>query len=391
LEAVKAQRIRRSPWVTAASCIPWALVPVAVLASLFTHMPFAAITPHLAIGGLFVFLNVWRRKPRARLEPVHVATDASSMLVDDERIPRDAIKRAELVPWINNTIVHASLRGRLDEEIVFDEENDAHAFLKQLGFDPSQTTASYRLASLAVTRYRWVPFAFIPFFLLLIVLGGALHVNLAAVFPLALIALVPLMLAPAKVTVGVDGLLVKWLWLREFVATKDIVFVKRFDTGSGKSRRRGIDIALPGRTVQLPMYSDEAIATLEQRIRDVIALARESTHVGEEALALARGELGVREWMAQLKALGAGATATLRTAAVMPEHLWRVAEDPAQPPIKRAAAAIALAPSLGETDKERLSELAKTTAAPKLRVALERVAEDASDADVEEALKELEA
>ena len=74
----------------------------------------------------------------------------------------------------------------------------------------------------------------------------------------------------------------------------------------------------------------------------------------------------------------------------MPEQLWRVAEDPAQPAIKRAAAAVALAPSLAEPDKERLGELAKTTAAPKLRIALERVAEDAPDEELEEALRRLE-
>ncbi len=385
---MKAMRVRRNPWMTAASCIPWALIPVVIIASLATHLPFAAISPHLAIVGLFTFLQVWRRKPRARLEDVHVATDASSLLIDDQRIARDAIKRAELVPWINHTIVHASLRGRIDEEIVFAEENDAHAFLKQLGFDPSQTTATYRCASLVTTQYRWAPFALIPIVVTLGLLAGAIHAS--GLVPLVLLVMLPLMLMPAKVTVGVDGLLVKWLWMREFIHTKDIIFVKRFDTGYGRSRRRGVEIALPGRALQLPMYSEESIVTLEQRIRDVVALAKNQTHVGEQALVLTRGELGLRDWMNQLKALGSGATATLRNAAVMPEHLWRVAEDPARPAIERAAAAIALAPSLGESDKERLADLAKTTAAPKLRVALERVAEEATDEEVEEALKELE-
>jgi hypothetical protein len=376
--------------MTAASCIPWALIPIFAVASLMTKMPLVAFTPHLLVAGAIVFWNVWRRKPRATLEDVHVATDASSMLIDDVRVSRDAVKRAEIVPWIGQTIVHAELRGRIDEEIVFDTEEEAHTFLKQLGFDPSQTTATYRLASLATTRYRWVPLAFffVAFFAAIVV--SALHVHLGALMPFMFLTLVPLMILPAKITVGVDGLLVKWLWLREFIATKDIILVRRFDTGSGRNRRRGIEIVLPGRAMQLPMYSDEAIAILERRIRDVIGLAREQTHVEGEALVLARGELGLRDWMNQLKALGSGATATLRNAAVMPEHLWRVAEDPARPAIERAAAAIALAPSLGETDKERLADLAKTTVAPKLRVALERVAEEATDDEVEEALKELE-
>ena len=385
---MKARRVRRNPWMTAASCIPWALIPILVVASVMTNVPYVAVVPHLLFIGLFTFLGVWRRKPRARLEDVHVATDASSLLIDDQRIARTAIKRAELLPTIDGTTVHANLRGQLDEDIVFDQEEDAHALLKQLGYDPSQTTATYRAASLVTTRFRWMPFAFIPLAVLGGMIAGAAHVPGA--MPLLILLMLPILLMPTKVVVGVDGLLVRWLWLREFIPTKDIVFVKRFDTGWGRSRRRGVEIALPGRTLQIPMFSDEAIATLEQRIRDVVALAKGHTHVGEEALVLARGELGLREWIAKLKALGAGATATLRSAAVMPEHLWRVAEDPARPAIERAAAAIALAPSLGDADKERLGELAKTTAAPKLRVALERVAEEATDEEVEEALKELE-
>lgn len=386
---MKAMRVRRNPWMTAASCIPWALIPVVIAASLITKAPFAAITPHLFIVGLFAFLTVWRRKPRARYDQVHVATDASSLLIDDERIARDSIKRAELMPSLIGTVVHANLRGRIDEEVIFEAEHEAHELLKQLGYDPSQTTATYRCASLGTTRYRWVLFTLAPIAIMAGMLAGATHFG--ALVPLVMLALLPIMLMPAKVTVGVDGLLVKWLWLREFIATKDIIFVKRFDTGYGRNRRRGVEISLPGRSLQLPMYSQEAIVTLEQRIRDVVALAKNQTHVGEAALVLSRGELGLRDWIAQLKAMGSGATATLRSAAVMPEHLWRVAEDPQQPAIQRAAAAIALAPSLGDSDKERLADLAKTTAAPKLRIALERVAEEATDEEVEEALKELEA
>jgi hypothetical protein len=74
----------------------------------------------------------------------------------------------------------------------------------------------------------------------------------------------------------------------------------------------------------------------------------------------------------------------------MPEQLWRVAEDPAQPAIKRAAAAVALAPTLAEEDKERLGELAKATAAPKLRVALQNIADDVPDDELEDALRRLE-
>ena len=118
--------------------------------------------------------------------------------------------------------------------------------------------------------------------------------------------MLPFLLAPTTVVVGVDGILVRWLWVREFVATKDIIHVRRFDTGHGRSRRRGVEIYLPGRTVQIPMYSDEAIATLETRINDVIKLQRSSAHVEQGALLLSRGELEWRDWIARLKAVGDG-------------------------------------------------------------------------------------
>jgi hypothetical protein len=380
---MKAQRVRRNPWMTAASCIPWAMIPVLWTMSLIRGWPWAVLTPHLAIIGALLFANVWRRKPRARLEPVHVATDASSLLVDDERISRDVVKRAELLPNINNAIVRVALRGRIDQDFVVDDDDAAHALLKQLGFDPSQTTATYRGASIGVERYRYAPVAIVP----LAFLGGLLGPTFfPALLPLLIVATLAAFLAPTTVVVGVDGVLVKWLWTREFIATKDILYVERYATGFGRNRRRGVTIGLPGRALKLPMYSEEMITMVIARIRDACSLARSSAHVEEGALVLSRGELDWREWIARLKALGSGESATLRTAAVPPEQLWRVAEDPAQPALARAAAAVAVGP----TDRVRLADVAKTTAAPKLRVALERAAEGASDDEMAEVLRELE-
>jgi hypothetical protein len=75
----------------------------------------------------------------------------------------------------------------------------------------------------------------------------------------------------------------------------------------------------------------------------------------------------------------------------MPDRLWRVAQDPAQAPAARAAAAVALSPTLDESGRARLVQIAKATAAPKLRVALERVATAASEEELAEALGALEA
>jgi hypothetical protein len=86
-------------------------------------------------------------------------------------------------------------------------------------------------------------------------------------------------------------------------------------------------------------------------------------------------------------ARGAGG---FREAEVSADDLWRTLEDGAADPEARAGAAVALGPTLGEGDRARLRVAARVVAAPRLRVALEAVA-DGDEARVEEALAEIEA
>ncbi len=389
---LEAARVRRNPWITALSFVPWALIPLLVAASVITKDPYAAITPHLAIIGAFAVLMTWRRKPYARWVPARVRVDDKEVRVGDDVISRDQIKSAELLPGVQNPIVRLSLRGRADQDIVVRDQNAAHQLLMALGFDPTQTTASYHVRSPAIVKYRWAPILLVPIMMVLAPFAAAVHAPW--LIPLAVLALVLPYMAPAKVTVGVDGVLVRWLWTRAFIQTSNILFVERFEHGFGRSRVQGVKLTLKnGATLELPIgtrWNDEQRAMLQQRIMDVVALASSSVHVEDEARVLARGKMELRDWIGHLKAMGTGATATLRTAPVLPDQLWRVALDPAQPEVARAAAAVALTPTLDEPGRVRLAEVAKATAAPKLRVALERAASEATDEEMEEALRELE-
>ena len=391
---LEAARARRNPWMTAASCIPWALVPVFLLLWRITGAPLYALTPHLAFIGALAFTVVWRKKPRALSEAVRVRVTESELRIGDELVPREAVKLAELLPGKPNPVVRIAARGRARQDVIVRDEKTAHVLLKALGFDPSQTTATYRLQSLATVRYRYAPLAVIPIVFLTAMLSGALHAPwIPAILPFLVVALMLAFLVPARLVVGVDGLLLRWLWMREFIPTKEIVLVRRFVLGSGRNRVSGVELGLcNSQSVKLPIgsvWGDDTAGVVQQRIQDVLALAKGQAHVAEDALLLARGDLEVRDWIGRLKAIGAGATATLRAAPVMPERLWRVALDPEQPPLSRAAAAVALAPSLDPEGRVRLAEVAKTTAAPKLRVALERAASDASEEELEEALREI--
>jgi hypothetical protein len=228
----------------------------------------------------------------------------------------------------------------------------------------------------------------------LALLGGLLsasyHLGRGAILPFVVLTMWP-MLWPSSLTVGADGLLLKWLWVREFIPTNGIQLVTRYDEGSGRSRQRGVQILTDeGRAIRVPINDDERIAIVQSRIEEAVALAKDGVHVADDALLLDRGTLPMRDWMARLRAIGAGATAQLRVAPVMPDRLWRVALDPVAPAPARAAAAVALSATLDDEGRTRLSEAAKTTAAPRLRVALEHVARGASDDEIEEAIAKLE-
>ena len=385
-----ALRLRRNPWITALACLPFAAIPIAWL----LYPPLWLLTPHLAILGLVALLAAWQRKPFATHEPVQVSVTQDVLRVGDAEHPRERITGAQLLPMPGKSpIVRVSLRMRPDVDVIVRDEDDAHRLIHALGFDPSQTTATFRGASLALVRYRWLGLLALPIFFALGIVSKFVQPIGTLILPLTMLALLPLVLWPSSLTVGVDGVLLRWLWVREFIPTTKIDFVGRFQS-SGRSRLRGVQIQTEGRTIKIPIrtgFAQEEIAIVEKRIDEAVALARSGTHVADDALLLSRGEIGLRDWISRLRAIGAGATAQLRVAPVMPERLWRIALDPVAPGPARAAAAVALSSGLDDEGRARLTEAAKATAAPRLRVALENAARGATDEELEESLKELEA
>jgi hypothetical protein len=122
-----------------------------------------------------------------------------------------------------------------------------------------------------------------------------------------------------------------------------------------------------------------------------IEQARCRYELGDEELdahALARGEHEHIEWVARLRALFD--VGRHREAAMLPERLWRIVEDPKRASVERAAAAVALGPRLDEPERARLNRIATQAASQELRIALESVAGASDDATVTVALAELE-
>lgn len=386
-----ALHLRRNKWVTLLSALPFAAIPIMWL----INPGLMILAPHMIVTGLLAMIGLWRRKPLATHAKVRVAVRKDVLAVGELEIPRSEITGAQLLPMPGRApVVRVSRKLLPATDIIVRDEDEARELLRALGFDPSQTTATFRGGSLAMTRYRWAFFLLIP-----IVFGMALFTRAVPwappFLPLVLLSLVPLMAWPLSLTVGVDGILVRWLWIREFYPSKSISLVGRFDESLGRSRVQGIALHLDdGRQVKIPIRTDregEALAIVEKRIEEAIALAKSGAHVEDDALLFSRGELPIKDWIARLRALGMGATAQLRVAPVMPERLWRVALDPVAPAPVRAAAAVALSSGLDEEGRARLTEAAKATAAPRLRVALEGAARGATDEEMEQALSELEA
>src|SRR5204862_2118381 len=106
---------------------------------------------------------------------------------------------------------------------------------------------------------------------------------------------------------------------------------------------------------------------LKARIDEALAANRAGDE-GEDASAILRRSREGRDlgaWVGALRKL-LGQEATFRAQPVAPDALWRVVEDGAADAPARAAAAIALAPSLDEQGKGRLRVVAGATAEPKL-------------------------
>lgn len=384
---------RSRAWL-ALMAAPLVLAGALALAWLITRTSFAVFCFHLVALGLVGLTWAWRRNPGRRWEGARIEVREAGLRVGGELVRREDVKDALVEPQSGRSpVVRISRRGAPDLELRVPDQDSARALLLALGKDVSQTTATFRAGSLALSGWmRFLPPAVaVPAFVLSSLLGAAAPVVVAIVA--SLLAL--LYLWPTRVVVGADGVLVRWHLVRRFFAVKDIVTAHPYEESFGRNRTRGVEIALrDGSTMRIPVSSPawdggrtELIAA---RIGQAVAHAQRGGTAAETALALGRAGEPASQWIARLRAIGTGANAQLRVAPVDPERLWRVVEDPRQPTIARAAAAVALGPTLEGEGKERLARVAEATAKPELRVALEAVTEDAEDARLEEVLAALE-
>jgi hypothetical protein len=401
-------RVRRNRLVMAATALPLALPALIAFATggaEGAHRVLAGVIAEAAVLGAVVALLLWRANPWPRRDVVKVEADATQLDVAGTQYRREDLRDGFVVPSGGETKVVLGRRRASAIELLAQGKGEARRLLVALGFDASQTVARFRTLSRVFSDLRYLfAVAFIPFVGVLAMstlFRGPSHGRgdglgfLTFLLPLLLFALVALV--PTRFTVGADGVEIRWFGRRRFIPHKDIVNATQYVAGWGNSRYTGVALWLEsGEEVRIPIGQARRIQNSDDRTRmileriDEAAAEAKADRADLDPQLLARGDRDVKEWLRVLRSFGAGANATMRTAPIEAEQLWRLVEDPGGEPVARAAAAAALTADPAAESRRRLRAAAEATAAPRLRVAIDAAANHDQDALVE-ALAELEA
>lgn len=203
----------------------------------------------------------------------------------------------------------------------------------------------------------------------------------AVVWPLAAFAL----LWPSSLTLGADGVALRWLWRRQWVAWQDVIDVQLRAYEVRVVTRDGRTLAIPTRRA---FGIDERSVRLGRELFARIEAARRGLGSPSSLQSLERpAGLSVDEWIQSLRAVGQGAAGHLRQMGVSPELLRETLESRAVPELTRAAAAVALA-ATGAREDVRVR--VEAMASPRLRAVMTAAAEEDHDGLVA-AMREVEA
>jgi hypothetical protein len=187
---------------------------------------------------------------------------------------------------------------------------------------------------------------------------------------------------PARVSVGADGVLVRWAWQRRFIPIGDIDSVEldfSAEAFEAHPRARLVlrrktggsdDIHVGGHATRLDYHESweerRRLAIRMKRTIESAMRAAQEAATGLDAPALPpRGSKSSEEWIVALRAVPRQ-DSYRRQAAPACAELWRLACDVTADPARRAAAAVALGPMLDDEGRKRLRILAEATAAPEL-------------------------
>lgn len=273
-------------------------------------------------------------------------------------------------------------------EIAVWSEEEGRRLLAALGLDASQTVAempamsgfnnlprSTKMFTAGLAGASWV-------------LGNLLGQGFWVLLVLGLIGTVALG-RQSRIRIGIDGIHHRWLWRSEFIRFEEVTQIRSVV----RDKKRFIDLEMKSgavRRLALAPEAEEEESFAYRRIQHAYVAYLEREKAGDIE-ALARGGRTTEAWLDALRRVAVGANVDMRTAHVSLEKLWSLVEDPSAQPSARAGAAASLASVATEDDRKRIRVAAATIAEPKLRLAIERVAEpDIEDEALAEALESVE-
>jgi hypothetical protein len=377
--------IRRSKLVLAA-----ALMPVLFGAGLgCTDWPFAtALGALLAWLGAGLALHVWARNPTASEHAARARADVHGLSIDGRlALAAQCVQGGWLEPRsFARPVVHVCAFGvARDVHLVVRHSEQGRALLRALSVDATRVCAHYWAMALPLCDPR----AFTRTLTavgIVVALGLVAGHAVPAALALAVVALAVLFagaVVPTHVSVGADGVLVRWLGATRYVPWSRVAGIEAFEGG--------VVLAIEGGrwlTLRMPAGLDgryrERGAMLE-RMR-VAWRGRAQARPDETAPRLFRRAGGrTREWVRAMRAIGS-APAGYRSAAMPRERLWRIVENPRADRVSRTGAALALSPGLDEGGRDRLFAAASSCAEPRLRIALTTAAANTGASATEDEL-----
>ncbi len=396
--------LERNRWIHGLSLALMLSGPALFAAFLAKVFPPGLLGLHATILGIVLAFALGRANMRAQRKPRAVRASAEGVAVDGVlHTPRAKIADGFFQPrWsreeggYRSSVRLVDKRRRIVFEAEVEHEAEALQVLYALGLDPGSKRAEFLGSSpMFATLGRNLAFVFGAVFTMGVSMAAleALGLHASGLFPLMLPLLFIAGLIPTKIAVGVDGILLRWLWTKTFVPMSKITrFVPEDD--------RIIRLTLSDGTenvVYTSMRQKRGVTGIGARYasqhRDAV-LARMSeawrafharTPAADVTALMGRGSRTREEWFDSLAKLGAS-DGGYRDAVIREEDLWRVVEDPAAPEDARAGAMVVLRPKLDDAGKQRVRIAAEATASPRLRVVLERAT---SDDDLHEAVGEL--
>lgn len=377
-----------------------------------------------AIAGIQAAISMGLRRRKSAEAPTPARVDAGGIEIDGERLGREAIAEGTVTPRVIKTFARTlldatSLRHWLkvsdESDVVHDvtlkrkgffawplrltvrDADEAWAILDTLRLGADRRAVLRKVMSPLLKPTRSIPIVFGIW--IFIVISVALHgvPLLAPLGPLAMLAFIVLAFIRTKVTIGADGVSVRWLGAPTTVRLDDIAGVTvepRTVMTPAKvviARKSGppleIPVGLRGNNPFEAYAVDDEAALIAERIREAMAKGAGAEPVEFRLWTENRKALEPSAWVATLR----GAAEEYRETGELPftaAELWAVVENVRATAFERVAAIVALTRAPDQAVRARLGEAAQATAIPALKRALDAGARG-DDGELTKVLAEL--